>query len=256
MPKDFLERSRAVIKWSMVPPRVSIASRRLLRKYLEPAGWVRSIIEQRCVDLHGPVPWYTYPFLRVLPTLVRPEHRVFEYGCGGSTLWWLAHAREVVSVEHDAAWSQFVQAQAPLAVRLVEAGSDKNAAHYPDLQGFFDLQLPPKSQGSPKKDIEDGLCIEPFRSYAAEIFNYPDAHFDVIVVDGMARELTAWCASRRLKPGGFIIFDNADRAAYADAYRLLLDQGFVRIDFWGCGPLGSQEWCTALFTKRLEIFRG
>lgn len=256
MMKNCVKRLRAAATWSMMPVRVGVASRKLLRDYLVPTGWVRSIAERRSVDLNGPVPWYTYPLLRVLPNLAKRDLRVFEYGCGGSTLWWAAHAREVVSVEHDAAWWQFVQDQVPLNVRLQEPHSEKNSSLYAELQGFFDLQLKPASQGSPEKDFEDGLAIDPFRSYAAEIFKYPDGYFDVVVVDGMARVLTAWCASRRVQREGCIIFDNSDREVYNDAYRMLLDAGFARIDFWGFGPNKSKEWCSSVFTRNIDIFRG
>jgi SAM-dependent methyltransferase len=255
MLNNLYSRLKAAITWLTMPPRVGISSRKLLRKYLEPVGWVRSISERRSVDLDGPVPWYTYPFLKVLPELVKRDFRVLEYGCGSSTLWWLAHVQQVVSVEHDSAWCNLVSPQAPETVRLREPGSEENAAHYPQLRGFFDLDLKPASRGSPERDFGDGLVIEPFRSYAAEIFNYPDGYFDVVVVDGMARVLTAWCASRRIRRDGFIIFDNADREAYADAYRLLREDGFVRIDFWGFGPIKAKEWCTAVFTRNLDIFR-
>lgn len=76
----------------------------------------------------------------------------------------------------------------------------------------------------------------------------------MIVLDGMARCFAAWLAPRHLKPDGFIVFDNADRWHYNQAYRFLRAAGFYRLDFYGPGPVNKIEWCTSIFTRNLNAF--
>mgnify|MGYP000234528908 CR=1 FL=1 len=56
-----------------------------------------------------------------------------------------------------------------------------------------------------------------YRAYGAVGLSYPTGHFDVIVVDGMARALTAWVAARQVAPGGLVVFDNAVASYNGDA---------------------------------------
>ena len=191
----------------------------------------------------------------MVPRLVRPNLRVFEYGCGNSSLWWAQRVEKVVSVEHDEAWYRRTEAAPNQELHLVPAGSRKNARHEDYLGEFFKLPLEPRSLGSPELDSLYAIPAEPFKSYASEILNYPDAYFDVIVIDGMARVLTTWVAVRRLKSDGFIIFDNSDRDVYDDAYQLLKEAGFLRLDFWGLGPINPYAWCTSLFARDPRIFQ-
>ena len=76
----------------------------------------------------------------------------------------------------------------------------------------------------------------------------------MVVVDGMARCLTAILAPRCVKPGGCILFDNSDRWQYNWAYSFLREAGFHRLDFYGPGPVNKIEWCTSIFTRDLAPF--
>ncbi len=44
-------------------------------------------------------PWFTYATIDWLSANLRPNFNVFEYGCGGSTLYFAKRARKVMSVE-------------------------------------------------------------------------------------------------------------------------------------------------------------
>ena len=63
-------------------------------KYLEQSGWFESVKQQRPVDRKkNPLPWYTYPAISYLSAKDVSALSVFEFGSGGSTLWWAARAR-------------------------------------------------------------------------------------------------------------------------------------------------------------------
>ena len=134
-------------------------------------GWWRSVRESRPVDAQGkPLPWMTYPALAWMDQLDLAECRIFEYGAGWGTLHWAGRAREVSSVESDAAWVRRITPLLPPNVTL----------HGP----------------------MDGA------SYiaAARI----GAPWDVVIIDGRHRPDCAQVAVEVLRPGGLILLDNSD----------------------------------------------
>ncbi|HEV2533525.1 hypothetical protein [Phenylobacterium sp.] len=225
------------------------------QKYLRKRGWFESL-DGVPRNLDGPVPWITYPAFRQLERIVRPDWKVFEFGCGGSSVWWAGKAGQVFAVEHNATWARNVANIAPPNLKVIvrDIGEECSPARKAAVQPFFDA--PPEMPLSPYREhnIEHGLICDEFVAYATEIVEHEPESFDVVVVDGMARALTAWLAARYVKPSGIIVFDNADRRHYNGAYRLLHDAGFRRIDFYGPGPVNRWEWCTALFVKDLTVF--
>lgn len=202
-------------------------------KYLIPSGWFASIASRRSEDLEGPVPWITYPALRVLPQLLQPSFRVLEYGSGGSSLWFGRRVAQVVSVEHNPSWARWVAGHAGVNNVIVEIPD--GAALEPEFLA---------ATGSAAGRVVEGAA------YAAEILRYPQGYFDVVYIDGIARPLCVQLALPRLSGAGFILFDNSDRKMYAPAYEVLRKAGYRRIDFWGTGPVNAYEWCTSVFVER------
>lgn len=225
------------------------------QEYLEKRGWFRSG-DGLPRNNEGLVPWITYPAFRQLQRIIKPDWRVFEYGCGGSSLWWAKHVAEVFSVEHDAAWAARAATGAPANLKVVtrvqnEACSARRQALVAD---FFTDPPPMPLSHDPEHNLMHGLTCADFVAYATEIAEHEPESFDVVVIDGMARVLTAALAARYVKPGGVIVFDNSDRWQYNSAFRLLNAAGFRRIDYYGPGPVNPQEWCTSFFVKDLELF--
>jgi len=240
--------------WPRTTKKLRKESRKFLEMYLGQRGWAQSVAQSSAVDLDGPIPWYTYPAIRDLARIISPSARVFEYGSGNSTLWWRAHAQEVISVEHDPIWHAHSQAGKEADVRLRQSDDQTNEQHFDHIRSLLtDIPSPPASLDS-ETIVRRGLANEPFMSYIAELLTCPDQYFDVIVVDGMARSACARLAAQRLKPEGLIVFDNSDRTEYNDAYEFLINAGFARINYWGPGPINPYEWCTSIFTKSLAPF--
>jgi hypothetical protein len=231
------------------------AVQQFARTYLVKRGWFASL-DGVPRDNEGEVPWYTYPALIQLKRIVRPNFKVFEYGCGASSLWWARNVAEVFSVEHDANWAARICANKPanvtITVRQMDAATE--VADNTLVEPFFKAG-PELPVGKIREhDISNGLFCPQFIAYATELTKHPAGTFDIIVVDGMARVLTAWLAAKYLKDGGFIIFDNSDRWQYNAAYKILTEAGFYRLDYYGPGPVNRYEWCTSIFTKTLAPF--
>ncbi|MFH0879142.1 MAG: hypothetical protein V2A34_05480, partial [Lentisphaerota bacterium] len=83
------------------------------------AGWDRSFREMSSVDAGGkPIPWITYSALQFLESRIRKDFRVFEYGCGNSTLWWANRVQQVTSCESDEQWVRRIIACRPANAKL------------------------------------------------------------------------------------------------------------------------------------------
>lgn len=54
------------------------------------------------------LPWFSNGAINYLKRAVRPEHEVFEFGSGGSSVFFARRTRSVRSVENDAAWYRLV----------------------------------------------------------------------------------------------------------------------------------------------------
>ena len=52
----------------------------------------------------GRTPWISFSAIELLKKITRPDMRVFEYGSGGSTMFWISRVKELISVEHDLSW--------------------------------------------------------------------------------------------------------------------------------------------------------
>jgi hypothetical protein len=165
--------------------------------------WVRSLLSIYDLEdlLKHDVPWWTFEASdRVADFLaMRPDARVFEWGSGASTVWLSRRAGSVTSVEHDAAWAHIVAPVLPnnAAVHVVEPVAASGAA----------------GQQLSEKSGFEGLD---FADYVAAVDDTSGC-FDLVVVDGRARNACFHRAISRLSHDGVLVFDNVDRERYREA---------------------------------------
>ncbi len=175
-------------------------------------GFVEATNEGLAKDSQGnPLPLYTYPAIEYLQQFDYQTKRVFEFGAGASTLFWMARAKQVVSIENNPQWHQFVSQQTAENgnTSVLLAQGDSFPFTLADQQGDF----------------------------------------DVIVVDGGGyRYDCAVQAVNKLAKGGVIILDNADWHHQTAAY--LKQQGLLQVDMTGFKPCESHTSTTSLFLHR------
>lgn len=164
--------------------------------------WARSLLAVYDLDdlRQLDVPWWTLESAAKVAGFLeaRPGARVFEWGSGSSTFWLSRRAASVVSVEHDPEWAAQMQVIAPANAQIILVTPVRPAG--------------PGAVTSRKPGFE-GLD---FADYVAQIDKI-DGEFDLIVIDGRAREACLQRAVPRLAPGGVIVFDNVDRQRYREA---------------------------------------
>jgi hypothetical protein len=181
---------------------------------LEEIGWIDSRLSKSPIDADGrPLPWYTYPAIALLDARVRSEMRVFEFGCGFSTLWWASRVSHVTSIDHTEEWVERIGARMPSNVSL---------SYVP---------------------------LEPDGDYCRSAQGSNEGPYDVIVIDGRDRVNCALNSIEALTPDGVIVWDNSDRRRYAGGKRFLARNGFNELPLQGFGPFVPRVWDTSVFYR-------
>lgn len=145
------------------------------------------------------VPWWTYGAIDAVTEWIDQHDRpirVFEYGSGASTFWLARRVDTVYSTEHHVGFGTM----------MTEAVSQL---------GNVELRIvePVRSTTPVVPSAKEGHANLDFADYVAAI-DVVEGQFDMIVIDGRAREACARRALPRLAPGGLMIFDNSARRRY------------------------------------------
>jgi hypothetical protein len=177
------------------------------------------------------VPWWTYGSISAVTAWLEAHPgpvRVFEYGSGASTLWLAHRADEVHSVEHHRGFGEMMQGELAdsehVTLRIVEPVESSHPV------------VPSAKEGHGGLDFE---------RYVAAI-DQVEGDFDLIVVDGRAREVCLARARSRLARDGVIVFDNSARRRYREAIRA---SGLVEQRFLGLTPTLPYPECTSLLRR-------
>lgn len=163
------------------------------------------LLSQRKTDLaYLPQnPWLPYSVSRKLTKLTNKNIKIFEYGTGSSTCFFLKRGCEVISVEHDPNWFELVTHE-------IERRNLNN------WQGF--LKIPDPLFYSREYELFQSSKLQykscSFESYVKTIQQFPDNYFDIILIDGRARTSCFQFALPKVKETGLIIWDNVERGEY------------------------------------------
>lgn len=165
------------------------------------AKWLRSLFAIYDFDDLASLnlPWWTFDAVDHVESFLskRRGARVFEWGSGVSTIWLAGLADEVITVEYDADFGALVKDRI--------GDSDRIAVKI----------VPPASEGTIASS-KPGFEGKYFDEYVAQIDN-TKGQFDLVVIDGRAREACLAMVRDKLKPDGIIVFDDTKRRRYADA---------------------------------------
>lgn len=178
--------------------------------------------------LQARLPWFSFGAIEALHRLLRPEHEVFEFGSGGSTLFFAHRCRRILSVENELSWRNNVAKEA-------------------------------RAAGSDNAEVEH----HPLAESNAECRGHPFFHavqrqrWDVVVIDSFIDHDTPGCdgkgrfrtyafelAQHQVKPGGLIVLDDS----WMYPALLAARPGWSVRDYRGLGPCRYGVTSTALFT--------
>jgi hypothetical protein len=192
---------------------------------LRKLGWFRSVKEAKSVDLDWKsLPWLTYPAIAFLAERLGGDQVVFEYGLGGSSLWFAERAKSVCSVEHHREWyDKFAKA----------------------LPSNAEVVFSPLGRDGDYLDVAFGETVAR-NAYTDTILSAPKA--DVVMIDGIYRNGCA-AACEVIGPTGVIVFDNTDFPAAQPGVRYLRDLGWRQLRFVGMAPIFDKLCETSMFYR-------
>lgn len=205
-------------------------------------SWVRSL-DGKAGPLLDELPWINFSAIHLLKRTLRPQMRVFEYGSGGSTMFFSRRVKEVVSVEHDPVW------HTKIAQAIRERNRTNCELHL--CEPIIDPLWAGKDPSDPDAYIstDDQFRGRSFHAYATSIETHPPGAFDVVLVDGRARPSCLKHAIGKVKDGGLLMVDNAERSEYQRSYDLLDNPRWKRKDFYGPGPYNQYFWQTTIWKR-------
>lgn len=82
------------------------------------------------------MPWYTLPTLQWLKKQETRKWKVFEYGCGYSTIWWRVNSEQLYSIDSDPVWAYAMGAEF-----LPDENAYVSAIHSVWANRFFDCVI-------------------------------------------------------------------------------------------------------------------
>jgi FkbM family methyltransferase len=211
--------------------------------------WLRTMKSRN--PLIDALPWMPFPAIRFLQDIIGKDSRVFEYGAGGSSMFFGKRVEELVSVEHDKTWFETTQV----------AMQDLQRQFGTQWTGILAEAEPhnPPADGSPADPLaytsaDENFSGQTFHRYAEAIDAYPDEYFDVVLIDGRARPSCFLHAMTKVKIGGYVILDNAERDSYAYIEETAEKIGFEKREFWGPGPYNHYCWRTIFLQRSVTNF--
>jgi len=188
--------------------------------------WLRSIrFKKKFNPIIQEIPWITFRAKKWLDNYLKPNMSLFEFGCGGSTLYFSKKVKEVVSIEHN---KKYYNA-------IFKIMKQKNISNC-DLQ-LIDVPKLNKSN----IDIYNSSA----KKYAMSISKFPNGYFDLIFIDGIERNPCIKFAIKKIKQGGFLMLDNSRKEKWQEGVNML--NKYVRVDFLGVGQNHPYVWQTSIW---------
>jgi hypothetical protein len=191
-------------------------------------------------------PWINFEAREFLNKIIDSEMKVFEYGSGGSTLYFLDYVKELVTIEHDKDWFDLV---------IKHVGTKNSSKH------TF-MFIPPTLLDNPVENPDysdpqmylssDEAFINnySFYNYVSSIDKYENNCFDFISVDGRARPSCIKHAIPKLKINGYLMVDNSDREYYFRNLEKEMRNLEKVFEVFGPGPYGDIFWGTNFYKRK------
>jgi hypothetical protein len=161
--------------------------------------------DRKGVPLESRRPWWNYHATAYVERMLPDRARVFEFGSGGSTLWFVDHGAEITSLEHSSDWAALVQEACP-GLDLISVESDQTGTV--------------RSVGEPSERRY-------FDAYLDVMSAQPDETFDLVAVDGRCRCEAGIISMPKIKPGGMLLLDDSQRPRYRPLHEHLSANGWA-----------------------------
>jgi hypothetical protein len=192
--------------------------------------------------------WITFEARDYLNNIIKPNMRVFEFGSGGSSLYFAKNVSELISVEHNAEWFSMVQ-------KRTQINKIENFTGFLKPPVLMDSIIVNPNYANPDTYLssdENYANQYSFFDYATSIDKFPDEYFDIVSVDGRARPSCLKHCFSKIKQHGYLMLDNSDRKYYTELLQIEL-QAFEKVfEKFGPGPYNKGFWATSFYKKKSQ----
>ncbi len=197
------------LKKNLITPK-SLSFNYLVYRFARPLLKVR----YKLFKLRNPqVPWTTQASIKTFRRILTKNMIGFEYGSGNSTVFFAKHLKHLTSVEHNQDWFNIVKGN------LEKLGLTNVDYHFIPM-GKKEDKTYSFYQDFALTESDFQIRTE-YHDYFSFIKEYPNNHFDFIIVDGRARVECCLNAIPKLKSSGIFVLDNSDRARYKPVFKVL-----------------------------------
>ena len=187
--------------------------------FLYQTGWMNSLHLKKPIDRDGNnIPWMNYSIVEFLKERLTKDITLFEYGSGFSTLFYSKHVKNVISIEYNKKWFDYIK-KIP----------SSNSEIY-----FYE------------KDFDGRYCC------AIHDFEYL---YKIVIVDGRDRVNCIKQSVSKLTCDGVIILDDSNRKYYKDGIFFLNEHGFRELSFYGLKPNEAFTSKTSVFYRDNNCLR-
>jgi hypothetical protein len=190
--------------------------------------YIKYIPSWRKSPLDIEVPWVNFDTKEWLDKHLNKNMVVFEYGSGGSTLYFSRRVKKIISIEHNPEWFARV----------------KNKLMNKGITNYEYYCYPPEEIHSDDDKIylstDSNYKNKNFRRYVEKINEYPDNFFDLVVIDGRARNGCMNNVLTKVKNNGYILLDNSDRDEYLPGISIFSKLEVIK--YFGPGYSANGLW--------------
>src|SRR5262245_30740131 len=88
--------------------RATLALGHMILRPKDAGRWIRDNVVSRKSALERGLPWMSWQAIDYLEIAIRPGMRVFEWGGGGSTIFFAEHGCHVTTVESSGVWKNMI----------------------------------------------------------------------------------------------------------------------------------------------------
>jgi hypothetical protein len=171
--------------------------------------WITQIKSKK-QPLQLELPWLTIDAKNYMEKFLKnnKNSKVFEYGSGGSSLFFSKLASEVYSIEHDPKWFSVV-------CDVMKNKLMRNWSGFliePEIVGSENT----KNINNPNDyySSDSNYINRQFVKYSNSISKFEDGYFDLVLIDGRSRPSCIMNSFNKLRIGGLLIIDNSEREYY------------------------------------------
>lgn len=225
MIKQIIKYRREINKYKSISTEVSLNWKYFIR-------W-RKTMQANKNSIEIGMPWFTFPAIDFISSHLSENSNIFEFGGGGSTVYFLGLGHRVTTAEHHEEW--FDRMQKALSVQKKWTGLFCPAD--------FKTNDSPLNPSVPEDyyTTDENYLHHIFKSYASSIDRFPEESFDMVLVDGRSRPSCIEHAVPKIKVGGYLIIDNTEREYYLTEFLRRYKDSFDLI-LNTYGPVPYVDW--------------